>query len=54
MKIIGMPGDVNTSAAPSVERLRASQLSARPGQIFSGIRPSLTPSRSVTSSCDSV
>ena len=38
MKIIGMPGAVNTSAAPSVERFCATQLSAWPGQISSGTR----------------
>ena len=33
-----MPGAVKTSAAPSVERLRANQLPALPGQISSGTR----------------
>ena len=37
-KSIGMPGEVITSAAPSVERLRLAQLPALPGQIVSGTR----------------
>ena len=38
MKIIGMPGAVNTSAAASVDRFCEAKLSALPGQICSGSR----------------
>ena len=52
MKSIGMPGAVNTRAAPRVERFWESKLSARPGQISSGTRAWCA--LSATSSCDSV
>ena len=38
MKSIGIPGDVNTRAAPSDESLRASQPSASPGATWSVMR----------------
>ena len=38
MKIIGIPGEVMTMAAPSVERCRAASEPALPGEIISGMR----------------
>ena len=44
MKSIGIPGDVNTRAAPSDESLRASQPSASPGATVSVMRRTVASS----------